>query len=69
MAEICCSCEKVRQIVREVLAEMLAEMPRTRKKRAPSAYNLYMKECIPTKTGPIQERFRQCAREYKQRIK
>ena len=38
-----------------------------RKKRAPSAYNLHMKECLHRKTGPIKERFKSCAAEYKKK--
>jgi hypothetical protein len=35
------------------------------KVRAPSAYNLHMKECIKSKSGPITDRFKACAIEYK----
>lgn len=46
--------------------ERVAQMASAgRTKRAPSAYNLWMKECIPKRTGPIQERFKACAVEYK----
>ena len=38
-----------------------------RTKRAPSAYNLHMKECLKRKTGPIQSRFKECAAEYKKK--
>ena len=38
---------------------------KAKKKRAPSKYNLFMKECIKSKDGPIQERFKTCAFEYK----
>lgn len=36
-----------------------------RKGRKPSAYNLFMKECLKREKGPIQERFKKCAKEYK----
>ena len=38
-----------------------------RGKRALSNYNIHMKECIPKKSGPIQQRFKTCAEEYKRR--
>jgi len=40
---------------------------KARTKRAPSAYNLHMKECIKRTSGPIQERFKSCAAEYKKK--
>lgn len=36
-----------------------------RVKRAPSKYNLFMKDCLHREKGPIQERFKKCAKEYK----
>jgi hypothetical protein len=53
------------------LQELLSRRPAPRAKRAPSQYNLYVKECIKTKGGirkfgeaaPIM---RQCASEYKE---
>ena len=36
-----------------------------RKKRSPSAYNIFMGKCIKGKSGAIQTRFRECALEYK----
>ena len=38
-----------------------------RRKRAPSAYNLHMKECLKKTSGPIKERFRTCAAEWKKK--
>lgn len=52
-----CGCEEMRQIVREEIANLKGK----RTKRAPSKYNLCIKECIPEKTGPIQDRFKSCA--------
>jgi hypothetical protein len=40
---------------------------RRRGKRAPSKYNLHMKECLKRKSGPIQARFKECAAEYKKK--
>jgi len=63
MAE--CSCEEIRQMLEELLSQMATR--RIRSKRAPSAYNLFMRDCIKGKSGPIQQRFKACALEYKQR--
>lgn len=66
--ESCCSCEDIERIVRKEIANIMATAPKgARAKRAPSKYNLWMKECIPKKTGAIQTRFKACALEYKER--
>jgi len=67
-----CSCEEIRTIVREILEEYVSEIIAAcsvRTKRKPSAYNQFMGECVRSKPKdiPIQERFRQCAVEYKSR--
>jgi hypothetical protein len=36
-------------------------------RRKPSEYNLFIKECIKRRTEPIQERFKKCVEEYKQK--
>lgn len=36
-------------------------------KRKPSAYNLFLKECLKRHSGSIQERFKVCAEEWKRR--
>jgi len=38
---------------------------RAKGKRAPSKYNIFMKDCLKSKTGPIQQRFKECAAKYK----
>lgn len=45
------------------------ELPDGRKFRQPSAYNLHMKECLKKGKGPIQQRFKDCAAEYKKKKK
>jgi len=40
---------------------------KVKRTRAPSAYNLHMKECLKRETGPIQSRFKKCAEEYKKK--
>jgi len=63
-----CSCEDIRRMIREEIANAMATVPKgARAKRAPSKYNLWIKECIPGKTGAIQDRFKACASEYKKR--
>jgi len=63
-----CDCETLIQEI-EMLKARIEALERgggtRRSKRAPSKYNLFMKECIKGKSGPIQERFRACALEYK----
>jgi len=38
-----------------------------RGKRKPNAYNLHMKECLKRTSGPIQQRFKTCAEEWRSR--
>jgi len=38
-----------------------------KKKRKPSRYNLFMGRCIKEKTGPVTQRFKECALEYKKK--
>ena len=58
-----CSCEDIRSIVREEIATLPAG--KVRGKRAPSAYNQFMGSCVRGKSGAIQDRFRECALEWK----
>lgn len=51
-----CNCETGEELSIEEICK---------KKRKPNAYNLFMKECIKTKKGRIQDRFKECAKEYK----
>jgi len=50
-------------IMREAAEAICTE--KGKKKRQPSRYNLFIAECVPKKTGPVTERFKQCAIEYK----
>lgn len=34
-------------------------------KRAPNAYNVFIGQCVRSKTGPVTERFRACVAEWK----
>ncbi len=63
-----CSCEEIRTILQEFLSEIAAVCQASGKnKRKPSAYNIFMGKCVKGKSKdiPIQERFRQCAAEYR----
>ena len=60
--ESCCSCEEIRKIVEEEVARILTKTPGVRKKRAPSAYNIFIGECM--KQGKPMA---QCAFEYKKK--
>lgn len=40
---------------------------RTRGKRAPSTYNIFMGQCVKGKSGPIKERFRSCVTDWKRK--
>lgn len=42
---------------------------KTRKKRAPSQYNLFIGACIKSKEGPVTERMKACAVEWKEEKK
>ncbi|MEM2445744.1 MAG: hypothetical protein QW734_03715 [Candidatus Bathyarchaeia archaeon] len=53
-----CECETGEEI-------SIEEICKSKNKRKPSAYNLFMKDCIKQKSGTIQERFKECAKEYK----
>ena len=35
--------------------------------RAPSKYNLHMKDCLKKTSGPIKQRFKSCAEEWKRK--
>jgi hypothetical protein len=65
-----CSCEDIKKIIKEIVNEAfqqkMIEM-KTKRKRAPSKYNLFIKSCLKEKetTGPIQERFKKCTALYK----
>lgn len=68
MTEVCLEpIEKNRFKVVDCKTGEPASLDKTHSKRAPSAYNLFIKECLKKKTGPIQERFKECAKEYKKK--
>jgi len=52
-------------LVRAIKVECKPFEKRARKKRAPSAYNNHMSVCVKSKTGRIQDRFRECAKEWR----
>lgn len=65
-----CSCAAILNRIKDIEEEIehLKKAPKGgggRAKRAPSAYNLFIKECVPKKSGPITDRFRACVEEYK----
>lgn len=63
-----CSCEDIRLIIQQELMNVIGSLEgkaAPRKKRKPSPYNLWIKECVPKKGGEIPERMRACALEYK----
>ena len=65
MAAACCSCEELQAIVEETLNRIWSEhqsaLPgKPRKKRAPSAYNIFIGSCM--KKG---NSMKGCAAEYK----
>lgn len=72
MVDACCSCEEVRTMLDEFLEEvklLSKSSGKAKTKRAPSAYNLYMKSCLERKkgdSGEHKEKFKTCAFEYKQ---
>ena len=51
-------------VIREAFEQMCTAR-KGKKKRAPSAYNIFIGECVPKETGPVTERFKRCARKYK----
>ena len=53
MADACCSCENIKTIVKEIVKELFDERlakitteVKTRKKRNPSKYNIFMGTCV-----------------------
>ena len=68
MADACCSCEDIKEIVKETVKELFEEKladlkahVKTRKKRAPSAYNIFIGKCMKGNGKTMK----QCAVEYK----
>ena len=76
--DTCCTCEGIREIIREELAKLDIVTdkapPKKRKKRAPSVYNLHMKDCIKamkdTEPGmDHRERFSACVAAWREKKK
>jgi len=64
---VCMSLELTEEqcaLVREA-AEAICTKKRGKKKRAPSAYNIFMGTCVKEETGPVTKRFKRCAGKYK----
>ena len=55
------------KLMREAAVEVYGKKAKkTRKKRAPSQYNLFIGGCIKAKEGPVPERMKACAIEWKE---
>ena len=55
------------RLMREAAVEVYGKKEKkTRKKRAPSKYNIFMGECVKGKTGDVKVRFKECAVEWKE---
>ena len=68
MADACCSCENIKEIVKDIVKELFDERlakitteVKTRKKRNPSQYNIFIGKCM--KGGG--KTLKTCAMEYK----
>jgi len=72
MPESCCSCEDIKKVIHDTVSELFDKRveelkttmqtpSKTRAKRAPSKYNIFMGECVK-KGGD----FRKCAGKWKQ---
>jgi len=48
-------------------AAKLSGEAKVKRTRAPSKYNLHMKECLKGTTGPIKQRFRACAEKWRKK--
>lgn len=70
MTDACCSCEDVKKIVGELFDEKVKDLKGTvaTKKRVLSKWQIFLKECIPTKQKlPFKERIKACSVEYKKK--
>ena len=55
------------RLMREAAVEVYGKKEKKpRKKRAPSQYNLFIGDCIKAKEGPVTERMKACAVEWKE---
>ena len=58
------------RLMREAAIEVYGKKEKKpRKKREPSQYNLFVGECIKAKEGPVTERMKSCALEWKEEKK
>lgn len=55
----------------EGTVRLVKEIPEVKvgSRRAPSEYNLFIKQCLPVQRGPQSEKFRACAVKWRQRKK
>ena len=60
-------CFLMKGTVLEIIEE--AKVKPAKKKRKPSEYNIFIGECVPKKTGPVKERFKECVIAWKKRSK
>jgi len=67
MPDACCSCEDVKKIINDVFDKRAEQLKGTvSKKRTLSKWQLFLKECIPTKQKlPFKDRIKACSVEYK----
>lgn len=55
------------RLMREAAIEVYGKKEKkTRKKRAPSEYNIFIGECIKAGEGPVPERMKACAIDWKE---
>ena len=62
-----CSCGEIKSILDEFRTELMESLPKGRAKRPPSEWQIFLKTCIPTKTGAFTEKIRACSVDYKKR--
>ncbi len=54
-------------MLNEFRSEIIESVPKGRAKRAPSEWQIFLKTCIPTKTGAFPEKIKACSVDYKKR--
>lgn len=70
MPDACCSCEDVKKIINETFDAKVEQLKGTvaKKKRTLSKWQLFLKECIPTKQQlPFKDRIKACSVEWKKK--
>ena len=60
MSDVQCSCDEIREMLAEIKALLVSEIGSIRRKRKPSAYNIFIGQCM--KEG---KNMKECALEYK----